>query len=73
MEHVMQWLLWPPIQERKIVWERCNGVPWKVLEHRYNTSRTTLWRNYSHGMMWIVAKLNAKDPDGSIMRSYLGS
>lgn len=71
MEHVMEWLLWPPINERKIIWERCSGVPWKVLEHRYQNSRTTLWRQYSHGMMWIVAKLNAKDPEGKIIRTYL--
>jgi hypothetical protein len=71
MEFVMEWLLWPPIVERKIIWERANGVPWKVLEHRYQSSRTTLWRNYSHGMMWIVAKLNAKDPDGEKIRTYL--
>lgn len=71
MEYVMQWLLWPPLQERKIIWERSSGVPWKVLEHRHQTSRTTLWRNYSHGMMWIVAKLNANDPDGKKMRTYM--
>lgn len=71
MEHVMQWLLWAPVLERKIIWERSNRVPWKVLEHRYQSSRTTLWRHYSHGMMWIVAKLNATDPQGEKIASYL--
>ncbi len=72
MEYVLTWLRWPSLLERRIIWDRANRIPWKVLEHRYQSSRTTLWRQYAHGLVWIVARLNMVDPAGDQIMSYRG-
>ncbi len=67
MEYVLTWLRYPSLRERRIIWDRANRVPWKVLEHKYDSSRSTLWREYSHGLIWIVARLNRNDPEGEVI------
>lgn len=70
MEYVCQWLRWPGVLESKIIWDRSCGIPWKVIEHKRQSSRSTLWRHYGAGINKIVAKLNAHDPEGVVIQSY---
>src|SRR5690606_32624011 len=39
MEETLQWIIWVDIPERKLIWERAAGVPWKVIIHETNRSR----------------------------------
>lgn len=70
MEYVCQWLRWPTVLESKIIWDRSCEIPWKVIEHKRQASRSTLWRHYGSGINKIVAKLNAHDPEGVVIQSY---
>lgn len=68
--YVMEWLRWPSMMERKIMWDRANRVPWKVMEHTYQSARSTLWRHHAHGVMWVMARLNQIDPEGEMIKKF---
>lgn len=68
--YVLEWLRWPSLMERKIMWDRANKVPWKVMEHSYQSARSTLWRHQAHGLMWVVARLNQIDPEGERIKQF---
>jgi hypothetical protein len=64
MEEVMRWLRWLNVIEQRVIWARANNIPWKVLEHDFNSSKTTLWRHLNVGTNRLAAILNNNDPDG---------
>ena len=63
-EKVMAWLRWIDCYEQKVIWMRANNIPWKILEHEFGKSKTTLWRDANSGLIRISSMLNAHDPEG---------
>lgn len=70
MEYVCEWLRAVPVREGKIIWRRASGVPWKVIAHEQQSSRSSVSTWYNMGIGKIVARLNAHDPTGEIIRRY---
>lgn len=69
-DHVASWLRWCKADESRVIWRRAMGKPWKVVEYELKISETTGRRRMSYGIMKIVAKLNAHDPEGVIIKTY---
>ena len=69
-DYVGTWLRWPNADEARVIWLRAEGKPWKVVEYKLNISETTGRRRLNFGIMKIVAKLNAHDPEGVIIQTY---
>ena len=58
LDQVLQWVLWIEVDERKLVWLRARGVPWKPICLRLGVNRTTAWRRHSEALSKIAQKLN---------------
>ena len=69
-EHVEPWTRWCKPEESRVIWRRAMGKPWKVIEYELRISETTGRRRMGYGIMKIVAKLNAHDPEGVIIKRY---
>ncbi len=69
-EYVEPWIRWCKPEEARVIWRRAVGKPWKVIEYELKISETTGRRRLNYGIMKIVAKLNAHDPEGVIIREY---
>lgn len=69
-EYVEKWTRWCNAEETRVIWRRAMGKPWKVVEYELKISETTGRRRLGYGIMKIVAKLNAHDPEGVIIQRY---
>jgi hypothetical protein len=59
MEQALTWLLWLEPEERRLVWLRAEGVPWKRITRRLGIGRTTAWQRWSTALLKIAVRLNA--------------
>jgi hypothetical protein len=59
MDSVLQWLNWVERDDRRIVWDRANGRPWKAIAKDHGVERTTIWRHWTYALVTIAARLNA--------------
>jgi hypothetical protein len=59
MEQALSWLLWLEPEERRLVWLRAEGVPWKRITRRLGIGRTTAWQRWSTALLKIAVRLNA--------------
>lgn len=69
-DYVCTWFNWCNADEIRVIWRRAEGRPWKVIEHELKISESTGRRRQSYGLMKIVAKLNAHDPEGVIIKQH---
>ena len=58
MEETLQWIIWVDIPERKMIWKRAAGVPWKAIMQETNLGRTTLWTQYKLALSQIAERLD---------------
>lgn len=58
-EEAVAWLLWTAAEQRRVIWARACGVPWRKLEDLDGRSHTTLRKVQAAGMDAILARLNA--------------
>jgi hypothetical protein len=59
MDWVLPWLRWVEECDRRIVWDRANGRPWKPIASDHGIERTTAWRRWTYALVTIAARLNA--------------
>jgi hypothetical protein len=60
MDETLQWLIcWLEPEERRIVWLRAEGLPWKRITHRLEIGRTTAWQRWTIALLKITTRLNA--------------
>jgi hypothetical protein len=59
MDEVLGWLMWLEPEERRLVWLRAEGVPWKRITHWLGIGRTTAWQRWNTALLKIVVRLNA--------------
>jgi Domain of unknown function (DUF6362) len=64
MDQVLQWLLWLEPEERRLVWLRAQGVPWKRITHWLAIGRTTAWQRWAAALLQIAVRLNAAAEQG---------
>ena len=67
MDEALGWLCWLEPEERRLVWLRAEGLPWKRITHRLGIGRTTAWQRWTIALLKIATRLNAaaeqKRPD----------
>jgi hypothetical protein len=59
MDETLGWLFWLEPEERRIVWLRAEGLPWKRVTHRLGIGRTTAWQRWTVALLKITTRLNA--------------
>ena len=59
MEQALTWLLWLEPEERRLVWLRAEGVPWKRVAHWLGIGRTTAWQRWTVALLKVATRLNA--------------
>jgi hypothetical protein len=58
MDEAVGWLMWLEREERRLVWLRAEGVPWKRITHWLGIGRTTAWQRWTTALLKIVVRLN---------------
>ena len=58
MDEALGWLMARP-EERRLVWLRAEGMPWKCITHRLGIGRTTAWQRWTIALLKIATRLNA--------------
>ncbi len=58
MDEAIAWLLWLEEAERKVVWARACGVPWRALEDRDGRSVVTLRKYWNEALEEIALHLS---------------
>ena len=59
MDEALGWLCWLEPEERRLVWLRADGLPWKRITHRLGIGRTTAWQRWTIALLKIATRLNA--------------
>ena len=59
MDEALGWLRWLDPEERRLVWLRAEGLPWKRITHRLGIGRTTAWQRWTTALLKIATRLNA--------------
>jgi len=59
MDEAIGWLCWLEPEERRLVWLRAEGLPWKRITHRLGIGRTTAWQHWTTALLKISVRLNA--------------
>jgi hypothetical protein len=59
MDEALRWLTWLEPEERRLVWLRAEGLPWKWITHRLGIGRTTAWQRWKMALLNIATRLNA--------------
>lgn len=54
MDEVLEWLEVSEPWERKLVWKRGAGIPWKVLSYEFGLHRSNLSRHYEKALVKIL-------------------
>jgi Domain of unknown function (DUF6362) len=60
MDEALGWLCWLESDERRVVWLRAEGLPWKRITHRLGIGRTTAWQRWTMALIKIATRLNAR-------------
>jgi hypothetical protein len=60
-DEAIGWLMWLEPEERRLVWLRAEGVPWKRITHRLGIGRTSAWQRRASALLKISVRLNAAD------------
>lgn len=59
MDEALGWLVWLEPEERRLVWLRAEGLPWKLITHRIGVGRTTAWQRWRMALLEITTRMNA--------------
>jgi hypothetical protein len=59
MDEALGWLMWLDPEERRLVWLRAEGMPWKWITRRLGIGRTTAWQRRTAALLQIAVRLNA--------------
>lgn len=58
MEEVLfVWLRWLEVEERRLIWRRCERVPWKLVCAEFGVGRTKAWEIYKGALGKIASHL----------------
>jgi Domain of unknown function (DUF6362) len=58
MDEALRWLSWLDPEERRLVWLRAEGMPWKWITRRLGIGRTTAWQRWTRALLKIVVRLD---------------
>lgn len=73
-DEVCGWLSALEPDERRLVWWRAEGVPWKRITGRLGIGRTTAWQRWTSALLKIATRLNAaaeqNRPNNKVLNKY---
>jgi Domain of unknown function (DUF6362) len=76
MDEALGWLCWLDPDERRLVWLRAEGLPWKRVTLRLGIGRTTAWQRWSTALLkisvWLTADDEQKRPNNKVMNTRAG-
>jgi hypothetical protein len=76
-DEALGWLMWLQPEERRLVWLRAEGVPWKRITNWLRIGRTTAWQRWTTALLKISIRLNAADeqerPNNKMLNKRSGS
>ena len=58
-DEALGWLMWLEPEERRLVWLRAEGMPWKRITHWLGIGRTTAWQRWRMALLKVAVRLNA--------------
>ena len=58
-DEVYGWVSALEAEERRLLWWRAEGVPWKRITRRLGIGRTTAWQRWTVALLKITTRLNA--------------
>jgi hypothetical protein len=59
MDEAIGWLCSLDAEERRLVWLRAEGLPWKRITYRLGIGRTTAWQRWTIALLKLATRLNA--------------
>ena len=59
MDEALGMAVWLDPEERRLVWLRAEGMPWKWITRRLGIGRTTAWQRWTTALLKIAVRLNA--------------
>jgi Domain of unknown function (DUF6362) len=71
MDEAIGWLSWLDLEERRLVWLRAEGLPWKRITHRLGIGRTTAWHRWTTALLKLATRLNAADEQNRLNNKRL--
>ena len=71
LDEVLGWLMWLDPGERRLVWLRAEGLPWKRITYRFGIGRTTAWQRWTMALLKISTRLNAADEQNRLNNKLL--
>jgi hypothetical protein len=71
MDEAIGWLSWLDREERRLVWLRAEGLPWKRITHRLGIGRTTAWHRWTAALLKLATRLNAADEQNRLNNKRL--
>jgi hypothetical protein len=60
MEETLDWLNWLQPVDRKIVWRRASGEPWKQVCFKAGLKRAAAHEHWVYALCVVAARLNGK-------------
>jgi hypothetical protein len=73
MDEALRWLCWLEPEERRLLWLRAEGLPWKRITHRLGIGRTTAWQRWTMALLKISVRLNAVDEQRRLNNKAMNS
>jgi DNA-directed RNA polymerase specialized sigma24 family protein len=61
MEATFDWLRWLEPEQRRLIWMRAEGLPWRLIGRRLNAPKTTIQRRWHRALEVVLAHLQADD------------
>ena len=58
MDETLSWLGWVNQVERRLIWLRAEGVPWRLIAYKTGFPRTSAQRYHQGGLVKIAQRLN---------------
>ena len=68
MEETLSWLLWLEPEQRRLIWYRAEGMPWRLIGRRLGAPKTTIQRRWHRALEKVLEYL---ETDGKRHRSKI--
>jgi hypothetical protein len=61
MEETLTWLHWLEPEQRRLIWYRAEGMPWRLIGRRLGAPKTTIQRRWHRALEKVLEHLEADE------------
>ena len=61
MEETLSWLLWLEPAQRRLIWYRAEGMPWRLIGRRLGAPKTTIQRRWYRALEVVLTHLQEQN------------